>query len=43
VGSVTDRSRVAAKNGVHLMSVGATAQGGFDALALHWDVRLIAG
>jgi limonene 1,2-monooxygenase len=30
--------RVAAKNGIHLMSVGATAQAGFDALALHWDV-----
>ncbi|WP_050787696.1 LLM class flavin-dependent oxidoreductase [Rhodococcus jostii] len=30
--------RVAAKNGLNLMSVGATAQGGFDALALHWDV-----
>jgi limonene 1,2-monooxygenase len=30
--------RVAAKNGINLMSVGATAAGGFDALALHWDV-----
>jgi limonene 1,2-monooxygenase len=30
--------RVAAKNGIHLLSVGATAAGGFDALALHWDV-----
>jgi limonene 1,2-monooxygenase len=30
--------RAAAKNGVGLMSVGATAAGGFDALALHWDV-----
>jgi limonene 1,2-monooxygenase len=30
--------RAAAKNGVGLMSVGATAKGGFDALALHWDV-----
>jgi limonene 1,2-monooxygenase len=30
--------RAAAKNGAHLLSVGATAQGGFDALALHWDV-----
>jgi len=30
--------RAAAKNGAGLMSVGATAEGGFDALALHWDV-----
>jgi len=30
--------RVASKNGAGLMSVGATAKGGFDALALHWDV-----
>jgi limonene 1,2-monooxygenase len=30
--------RAAAKNGLGLMSVGATAKGGFDALALHWDV-----
>jgi limonene 1,2-monooxygenase len=30
--------RAAAKNGISLMSVGATAKGGFDALALHWDV-----
>ena len=30
--------RAAAKNGAGLMSVGATAAGGFDALALHWDV-----
>jgi limonene 1,2-monooxygenase len=30
--------RAAAKNGLGLMSVGATAAGGFDALALHWDV-----
>jgi limonene 1,2-monooxygenase len=31
--------RVAAKNGIGLLSVGATApEGGFDALALHWDV-----
>jgi len=30
--------RAAAKNGAHLLSVGATAKGGFDALALHWDV-----
>jgi limonene 1,2-monooxygenase len=30
--------RAAAKNGAGLMSVGATAKSGFDALALHWDV-----
>jgi limonene 1,2-monooxygenase len=30
--------RTAAKNGAGLMSVGATAKGGFDALSLHWDV-----
>jgi limonene 1,2-monooxygenase len=30
--------RAAAKNGVGLLSLGATAKGGFDALALHWDV-----
>ena len=30
--------RAAAKNGAGLMSVGATAKAGFDALALHWDV-----
>lgn len=30
--------RTAAKNGIDLLSVGATAKGGFDALALHWDV-----
>lgn len=30
--------RAAAKNGAGLMSVGATAAGGFDALAMHWDV-----
>ena len=30
--------RAASKNGAHLISVGATAAGGFDALALHWDV-----
>lgn len=31
--------RVAAKNGINLLSVGATAPaGGFDALGLHWDV-----
>ena len=30
--------RAAAKNGVNLLSVGATAKGGFDALALPWDV-----
>ncbi|GAA1001471.1 LLM class flavin-dependent oxidoreductase [Subtercola frigoramans] len=30
--------RAAARHGLGLMSVGATAQRGFDALALHWDV-----
>jgi limonene 1,2-monooxygenase len=30
--------RAAAKNGLNLLSVGATAAGGFDALSLHWDV-----
>lgn len=30
--------RAASKNGAHLISVGATAAGGFDALALHWNV-----
>lgn len=30
--------RAASKNGAALISVGATAAGGFDALALHWDV-----
>jgi limonene 1,2-monooxygenase len=31
--------RVASKNGINLLSVGATAPaGGFDALAVHWDV-----
>jgi limonene 1,2-monooxygenase len=30
--------RAAGKHGAGLLSVGATAQGGFDALALHWDV-----
>jgi limonene 1,2-monooxygenase len=30
--------RAAAKNGVGLLSLGATAEAGFDALALHWDV-----
>jgi limonene 1,2-monooxygenase len=30
--------RAASRNGAHLISVGATAAGGFDALALHWDV-----
>jgi len=35
--------RAAAKNGIHLMSVGATAAGGFDALALHWDVMAERG
>ena len=35
--------RAAAKNGAGLMSVGATAKGGFDALALHWDVMVQRG
>jgi limonene 1,2-monooxygenase len=30
--------RAAGKHGAGLLSVGATAQGGFDVLALHWDV-----
>jgi limonene 1,2-monooxygenase len=30
--------RTAAKNGLGLLSVGATAREGFDSLALHWDV-----
>ncbi|WP_084210657.1 LLM class flavin-dependent oxidoreductase [Pseudonocardia acaciae] len=30
--------RTAAKKGLGLLSVGATARDGFDALALHWDV-----
>jgi len=30
--------RTAAKNGLGLLSVGATVRDGFDALALHWDV-----
>jgi limonene 1,2-monooxygenase len=30
--------RAAAKNGAGLLSLGATAHAGFDALALHWDV-----
>jgi limonene 1,2-monooxygenase len=30
--------RAAGKNGLGLLSIGATAAGGFDALALHWDV-----
>jgi limonene 1,2-monooxygenase len=30
--------RIAAKNGIHLISVGATDKSGFDALGLHWDV-----
>ena len=30
--------RIAGKHGVGLLSVGATMQGGFDALALHWSV-----
>ncbi len=30
---------MASKNGINLLSVGATApEGGFDALAMHWDV-----
>ena len=35
--------RAAAKNGAGLLSVGATAKGGFDALALHWDVMAERG
>ncbi len=30
--------RIAGKHGLGLLSVGATMQGGFDALALHWNV-----
>jgi limonene 1,2-monooxygenase len=30
--------RIAAKNGINLISVGATDKSGFDALGLHWDV-----
>jgi limonene 1,2-monooxygenase len=30
--------RIAGKHGVGLLSIGATAQGGFDLLAHHWDV-----
>lgn len=30
--------RIAGKHGVGLLSIGATAQGGFDVLAQHWDV-----
>lgn len=30
--------RIAGKHGIGLLSIGATAQGGFDALAHHWDV-----
>jgi limonene 1,2-monooxygenase len=30
--------RVAGKHGVGLLSIGATQSGGFDALALHWNV-----
>jgi limonene 1,2-monooxygenase len=30
--------RIAGKHGVGLLSVGATMQGGFDVLAMHWDV-----
>jgi len=30
--------RAAGKNGAGLLSIGATADAGFDALALHWDV-----
>jgi limonene 1,2-monooxygenase len=35
--------RAAAKNGAGLLSVGATAKGGFDALTLHWDVMAERG
>ena len=30
--------RIAGKHGLGLLSIGATAQGGFDVLAHHWDV-----
>ncbi|MEZ5226793.1 MAG: LLM class flavin-dependent oxidoreductase [Acidimicrobiales bacterium] len=30
--------RIAGKHGIGLLSIGATAAGGFDALAHHWDV-----
>ncbi|HWM21269.1 MAG TPA: LLM class flavin-dependent oxidoreductase, partial [Ilumatobacteraceae bacterium] len=30
--------RIAGKHGIGLLSIGATAQGGFDLLAHHWDV-----
>jgi limonene 1,2-monooxygenase len=30
--------RIAGKHGLGLLSVGATMQGGFDVLAMHWDV-----
>ena len=30
--------RIAGKHGIGLLSIGATAQGGFDVLAHHWDV-----
>jgi limonene 1,2-monooxygenase len=35
--------RIASKNGISLLSVGATDKGGFDALALHWDVMVERG
>ncbi|MBI4944201.1 MAG: LLM class flavin-dependent oxidoreductase [Actinobacteria bacterium] len=35
--------RIASKNGISLLSVGATDKSGFDALALHWDVMVERG
>lgn len=35
--------RVASRHGLSLLSVGATAAAGFDALALHWDVMTERG